>query len=116
MDFYGSTSVYNGTAGVMNTIFIGEAYANWGIYGLLFSIVWVAIIAGGLFALVTKIKKTPATIAFLAVLTQMLGAATQGGFMDFLYSFSFILTILGFLFIIYLNEILMNAKKLFSKK
>ncbi len=31
MAFYGSEKVYDGSAGVMNALFAGEAYANWGI-------------------------------------------------------------------------------------
>jgi len=52
-----------------------------------------------------KSKKTPATLAFLAVMTQMIGSMTQGGFVEFVYSSSILLTVVGFLVIIYLNEI-----------
>jgi len=106
MGFYGSRSVYDGTAGVMNTNFVGEAYANFGWAGVVFSIVWVGLVISMLFYLIVKIKKTPATIAFLAVMTKTLGAMSQGGFFDFIYSFSTIVTILGFLFIIYFSNIM----------
>lgn len=105
MGFYGSRSVYDGTAGVMNTNFVGEAYANFGWAGLVFSIVWVGLVISLLFYMIIKIKKTPATIAFLAVMTKSIGAMTQGGFFDFIYSFSTIVTIVGFLIIIYFSDI-----------
>ena len=105
MDFYGSDRVYEGTAGVMNAAFIGEAYANWGWIGVFGSIIWVGFIIALLFIVIMKIKKTPATLAFLAVMTQMIGSMTQGGFVEFVYSSSLLLTIIGFLIIIYLNEI-----------
>ena len=106
MGFYGHRSVYDGTAGVMNTNFIGEAYANFGWAGLVFSIVWVGLVISLLFFMIIKIKKTPATIAFLAVMTKSIGAMTQGGFADFIYSFSIIVTIVGFLIIIYFSDIM----------
>ena len=112
MGFYGHRSVYDGTAGVMNTNFIGEAYANFGWAGLVFSIVWVGLVISLLFFMIIKIKKTPATIAFLAVMTKSIGAMTQGGFADFIYSFSIIVTIVGFLIIIYFSDITV----LFTKK
>ena len=105
MGFYGHRSVYDGTAGVMNTNFVGEAYANFGWAGLVFSIVWVGLVISLLFFMIIKIKKTPATIAFLAIMTKTIGAMSQGGFADFIYSFSVIITILGFLFIIYFSNI-----------
>jgi hypothetical protein len=89
----------------MNTNFIGEAYANFGWAGLVFSIVWVGLVISLLFFMIIKIKKTPATIAFLAVMTKSIGAMTQGGFFDFIYSFSTIVTIVGFLIIIYFSDI-----------
>ena len=36
MAFYGSEKVYDGSAGVMNALFAGEAYANWSFGWLLF--------------------------------------------------------------------------------
>lgn len=106
MDFYGSEHVYEGTAGVMNAVFLGEAYANWGWIGVFGSIIWVGVIIALLFIVIMKIKKTPATLAFLAVMTQMIGSMTQGGFVEFIYSSSILLTVMGFLVIIYLNEII----------
>jgi len=79
-------------------------YFGWA--GVVFSIVWVGLVISMLFYLIVKIKKTPATIAFLAVMTKTMGAMSQGGFFDFIYSFSTIVTILGFLFIIYFSNIM----------
>lgn len=104
MQFYGSQFVYQGSAGVMNANFIGEAFANWGPIGILVSIVWVGIELSLLFALSLKIKKTPATLAFIAVLTKTMGSMSQGGFADFVYSASFILTLVGFMVCIYFDD------------
>ena len=94
MAFYGSEKVYDGTAGVMNTLFVGEAYANWGYLGVFLSIVWVAFIITLLMILILKLKKTPGSIALLAFLTVQIGSMLEGGFCDFVYSFNLLLTIL----------------------
>lgn len=118
MDFYGSNHVYEGTAGVMNSVFIGEAYANWGVYGILLSILWVGIFISLLFILIMKIKKTPATIAFLAIVTKTVGSMSQGGFVDFIYNASLVLIICGFICIIYFDDLYKYLKLKFicSKK
>ena len=115
MDFYGSEHVYDGTAGVMNACFLGEAYANWGWIGVITSILWVGIIIGILFILLMKVKKNPATLAFCAVITQMVGNMTQGGFVEFIYSSSLVIVIVGFLIIIYLHELCVGIRKGITK-
>lgn len=111
MEFYGSDKVYENTAGVMNTSFIGEAYANWGWSGVLFSIVWVGIVISVLFILIMRIKKTPITIAMFAMITQYIGNASQGGFVDFVYNFSLIVIVIGCLCLIYMDDIRSCLKK-----
>ena len=106
MEYYGSEHIYEGTGGVMNACFLGEAYANWGWIGVMASIIWVGIVISMLFILMLKIKKNPATLAFCAVLTQNVGNMTQTGFVDFIYNSSIILIVLGFLSIIYLKNII----------
>ena len=106
MDFYGSDRVYEGTAGVLNTCFLGEAYANWGIFGVIFSIIYVGVFLTLMFMLIMRIKKTPVTVAMLAIMTQTLGNVIHGGFTDFIYSFSIWITILGCLFLIYIDDII----------
>lgn len=105
MDFYGSKSVYEGTAGVMNAAFMGEAYANYGIFGVVGSTIWVGIVISIIFILLMRIKKTPITIALLAFLTQFIGNMTQGGFVDFIYNSSLIIVMSGSLFLIYVDVI-----------
>lgn len=92
MEIYGSEGVYDGTAGVMNSIFIGEAYANFGWFGIAFSVVWIGGMIALLFAVLLKMKKTPATISLAAYFTVYVATATQGGFTDFLYNISWIIT------------------------
>ena len=87
MDFYGAEKVYDGTGGVMNALFIGEAYANFGYLGMVLSIVYMGVLIGLLFWVFTKLEKTPYNVAICAMLTGKLALATQGGFTDFIYNF-----------------------------
>ena len=105
MAFYGSEKVYDGTAGVMNCLFMGEAYANWGVIGALLSIIWVGIVISLLFIAFVRIKKTPVSIAIFAFLTQLIGNATQSGFVDFLYNSTIIIVIVIGLLLLYYRKI-----------
>lgn len=53
----------------MNALFAGEAYANWGYKGVIFAVIWVALILSLVVLLIMKLKKTPSTLALGAVLT-----------------------------------------------
>lgn len=94
MDYYGSDKVYDGTGGVMNTVFIGEAYANFGWIGMILGIVYVAVLMGLLFWMFLKIRKNPWNLAIACMLTGKLALASQGGFTDFIYNFQTILLLL----------------------
>ncbi len=104
MDFYGSEGVYDGGAGVLNSFFVGEAYANYGWKGVIFSFIWVSLMFVILFAVVLKLKKTPMMITFFAAFTLKMPMATQGGFFDFIFSVDFIVTGIVFLMGYYLLE------------
>lgn len=91
MAYYGSERVYGGSAGVMNTLFAGEAYANFGYKGVVFSVIWVAVFVGITVWIVLKLKKTPVVITFAALMTMKLGGMLEGGFFDFMYNFDLIL-------------------------
>ena len=94
MDYYGSEKVYDGTGGVMNAFFTGEAYANFGYTGMVLSIVYMGVLFGLLFFLFVRIRKNPYNLAIIALLTSRLAQATQGGFTDFIYNFQTIFLLL----------------------
>lgn len=93
MDFYGSEKVYEGTGGVMNTLWIGEAYANFGYIGMVFSILYVAAFIAMFVFVFLRLQKNPFNIALFAFLTNSFAHNTQTGFTDFIYNFQFILVI-----------------------
>jgi len=82
MDLY-STSQY---AGHMNTVFIAEAYANWGISGILFSFFVVGFVLESLYILFLSLPKTPITISILAYNSTEFAKSINGGFYDFVYN------------------------------
>jgi len=86
MEYYGSVHVYNGTAGVMNGLFIGEAYANYGYIGMTVSILYIGGLLSFFLWLFTKMKKSVMNAALFATLTCTIATTTQGGFLDFIYS------------------------------
>ncbi len=106
MAFYGSERVYDNTAGVMNTLFVGEAYANWGYWGVFFSVVWVAFVISCMMAIIMKLKKTPSIIAFFAFITIKMGMMLEGGFCDFVYNFEmvYVALIISIIYIIFERE------------
>ena len=93
MEVYGSEGVYKGNAGVMNSFFIGEAYANFGWVGVVISLVWVAFIIALFFTLILKMKKTPATVTLFAYFTVNIATTTQGGFVDFVYNIGWVVIV-----------------------
>lgn len=99
MAFYGSERVYDGSAGVMNTLFAGEAYANWGYPGVIFSVIWVSFIVTVFMYIIIRLKKTPSMIALSGVLIVKIGTMLEGGFCDFIYSFDTIFLFLTILVI-----------------
>ena len=119
MAFYGSRSVYDGIAGVMNTLFIGEAYANFGALGVVVSIVYLGILFGLILWIFTsKFKKTALNVALLGIFTSELANTTQGGFFDFLYNANMIAIVLIIIFINYGSKLLgkIIMKKSYSNK
>ncbi|HCL4549003.1 oligosaccharide repeat unit polymerase [Clostridium botulinum] len=90
MNFYSPEKVVGGTAGVMNSLFIGEAYANFGTIGVLSSVLYIGLLLSIILIIFVKIKKTPINIVIYVTITSILASASQGGFIDFVYNFNII--------------------------
>ncbi|KMT22615.1 hypothetical protein CLCY_9c00460 [Clostridium cylindrosporum DSM 605] len=114
MHFYAPEKVYQGIAGVMNTLFVGEAYANFGMKGAILSIVYVGFVLKSVLLLLVKTKKTPINIIIYIILTTLLVNATQGGFTDFVYNSSIIFSI-SFILLIKFSAKLAEKYKLLEK-
>lgn len=116
MELYKPEGVYSGEAGVMNTVFVGEAYANWGVPGILFSILWVGIILTACFILFMKMKKNAITIAYYGIITQQLAMGLEGGFTDYIYNSTILLNFLGLFFLYFFPMMIEKIKGTYSKR
>lgn len=109
MEAFNARGVAAGEAGVLNTLFIGEAWANFGWLGFLISPVIVGIVVQFLHNLFLSLPKSPAFIAAMAYF--MLNIPITGGFVDFIWNagwiFLSLLLYTGFL----TRPLLLDAKR-----
>jgi len=90
MELYNRQAVKKGTAGVMNALFVGEAYANFGIVGVLIAPILLGIIFSAIIAWFIKSKKNPINIVIYVQAFSLFTGALQGGFVEFFYNIKFI--------------------------
>ena len=114
MTIFNPQGIEANTAGVMNTVFIGEAYANFGIMGIIIAPIVFGIIIGFFAYLLPGLKKTPFSVLFYVQLSLLYISIVEGGFVDIFYSasivFYLLLTIL--LYVISGNCNMMRITKL----
>lgn len=94
METYNPSGIANGTAGVMNTIFVGEAYANFGIPGVIIA----PIIFGFVFAfmnnMIQNMNRRPEIILLYVQFTMSFTNTVEGGFIDIFYNASYVFIVL----------------------
>lgn len=91
-----------GTAGVMNSIFIAEAWANFGLTGLIIAPIWVGFVIQTLYIYFLKSPKTPFHLAFFVAFS--LGGAITGGFNEYFYNPRVILVLIFALMVFFLAQ------------
>ncbi len=77
------------TAGVMNTLFIGEAWANFGFAGVIIAPIFVGFIIQALFIRLITLKKTPLLLGVLVYFSYK--SSVTGGFNDYLYNATYVI-------------------------
>ena len=87
--YYNSSQVRSGTAGVINTYYLGEAWANFGYIGIICSPVIVGVTSVLSFRFISGTRKSVNSIAILAAFT--FSTLLFGGFNDYLYNLLFYL-------------------------
>lgn len=92
MEYINPAGVATGSAGVANTLFIGEAYANFALYGLLLSPFIVGSIIQLFYIILQKMPKNPIWVGLFCCLSY--SWPVTGGFVDFLYNPGLIIIIL----------------------
>lgn len=100
--------VEEGRAGVMNSLFISEAWANFGLLGVIISPVAVGMVVQGFYLFFLTSRKTPLMLGFFAFLSYKL--PITGGVNDFVYN-PLIFTLGFFMGSIYLIGVSVRKKK-----
>lgn len=77
--------VAQGTAGVINSLFVAEAWANFGLFGALISPLVVGFVIQLLYNFILSLRKTPISIA-LFVFFLFDSYTILGGFVDFIWN------------------------------
>lgn len=94
MELYFPENIENGTAGVMSTAFLGEAYANFGFVGVVISPIIVGLIFSAILCIYLKSKKTPLNIILYLECFIIFTTVLNAGFVEFFYNVQFILTLM----------------------
>ena len=95
MEYYNRAAVQAGIAGVMNSIYIAEAYANFGWTGVLLAPLVVGFCCSFFPNVILMQRKDPLNMTLYLVLTLSYTGSIIGGFVDYIYNI--LLAILVFL-------------------
>lgn len=79
---FNPTGVDFGSTGVINTLFVGAAYANFGWLGVAFSPIWVACFIQIIYITFLKLPKNPICIGWGVFCLWTLNSGLMGGFMS----------------------------------
>ncbi|MGA5690537.1 oligosaccharide repeat unit polymerase [Cytobacillus pseudoceanisediminis] len=75
-----------GTAGVLNTLYIAEAYANFGYLGVIVSTIYIAALVQILYIVFVRLPKNPVFLCLFIYFTINIPRTLVGGFADFLFN------------------------------
>lgn len=98
-----------GIAGIVNSLFIGEAWANFGIYGVVLAPLYVGFLIQSLYLFFLKSAKTPFLLA-LFVSFSIKGSIT-GGFNNYFYNMNFLFLLFVFLSVYGVAFLIKTAKR-----
>jgi len=106
MMIFNPAGVEEGSVAVMNSLFIAEAWANFGWPGVLIAPIYVGVFIQALFLFFLRSKKTPVLLGVFAYLSVRL--PVTGGFNDFIYAPG--LVNIAFMFVsVYLVAVLLKV-------
>lgn len=108
MALFRPSAVEEGVAGVMNSLFIGEAWANFGLFGVIFAPIYVGFFIQTLFLFFLKSRKTPILLGSFAYFSYRM--PITGGVNDFFYNPGMIIILFIFLNIYFLSLLLKKQK------
>lgn len=105
------SSIADNSVGVMNCIFVAEAYANYGLIGVVISPIVVAFCISVIPNFIIKQRKNPTTITLYILVTYCYQQALIGGFVDFIYN-----VVLAFIFVLFIViQFIMQKGKIYIR-
>lgn len=115
MEYFNPRGVSAGEAGVMSTIFIGEAWANFGLVGVILSPINVGFFIQTIYIVFLNVNKSPLMISLFAIIS--VGLPVTGGYNDFFYN-PRILIMIYISFMVYVCAIIINqwARRLIENR
>lgn len=108
--------IEEGTAGVLNTLFIAEAYANFGYVGILAGTIFVAVLVQVLYITFIRLPKNPIFLSLFIYFTVNIPRTLVGGFTDFLFNPIWIFVTCLFVGILLFIRIRIDLANLWLKK
>lgn len=109
MTIFRPLRVEDGTAGVMNSLFIAEAWANFGFIGVIIAPLYVGFLVQLLFLFFLKSRKTPIMLGLFAYLSYKL--PITGGVNAFIYNAGLMITFFVFISVYVIAVLLMKGQK-----
>jgi oligosaccharide repeat unit polymerase len=86
MGYFYPEKVEEGTAGVLNTLFIGEAYANYSYLGVIMSIFYLGMFLAVIYMVFLRLPKNPVFLGMFIYFTINIPRSVVGGFFDFIFN------------------------------
>ena len=108
LENYASSWVEQGFGGVLNTIFLGEAWANFGFIGILISPLWTGFIIGVCYYMFLKLEKTPIYLGLFMYFSYK--TSICAGINDYIYNSKLLIVFIIFLFVILSGKELKKIK------
>lgn len=110
MAYFRPDNIRNGTAGVMNSLFISEAWCNWGIIGIILSPIYVGFFVQLMLRFFIHSKKTPILIGMLTHFSHQL--PITGGINDFIYNAGIMIVFVTFFCVYFIAIFLKQFRRM----
>ncbi|WP_047758301.1 O-antigen polymerase [Geobacillus sp. ZGt-1] len=85
--------IEDGTGGVLNTLFVAEAYANFGYVGIVIGTLYVAVVTQLLYIGFLRLPKNPLFLSLFVYFSINIPRTLVGGFTDFLFNPTWVLLV-----------------------
>lgn len=88
--------IEDGTGGVLNTLFVAEAYANFGYFGIIIGTIYVGVMIQLLYICFLRLPKNPVFVSLFIYFSVNIPRTIVGGFTDFLFNPIWVLLVVLF--------------------